>query len=469
MSHQPNWQNRTLFRRDNLDILRAMNDESVHLIATDPPFNKGKDFHATPDSLASGASFHDRWSWQKDVHEEWCDQIQDDWPQVWHVIQGSLKSYGEPMGAYLCYMAVRLIAMHRILRDDGGIYLHCDQTASHYLKQLLDAIFGRKNFRNEIVWHYGGPARLAKYFPKKHDVLLFYTKTGKYRFNHVHGELPDYLYDRARRDPDGRLWVDQRLGVVGETLERYRAEGRTFVTKGGGERLKQYLDEMEGKPLDSVWSVPIINSQSKERTGYPTQKPIALYEKMVLASSNEGDVVLDPFAGCATTCVCAELHNRQWVGVDFWHQAQDVLLQRMETMGLCAPKKAKSRGQFNFAWQDITFTDQIPQRTDEGKVAAPRLKTVEKVAEPPSMSRADMKAQLIRMHGGKCSGCEREFKDERYLELDHNTPRSSGGINHISNRVLLCGPCNRLKSDTLTLKGLQRENRKRGYMADQEA
>ena len=140
-----------------------MNSKSVHLIATDPPFNKGRDFHATPDSLADGASFHDRWSWDKDVHEEWVDQITDDWPLVMNVITGSRSSYGDDMGAFLCYMAVRLIAMHRVLRDDGSIYLHCDHTASHYLKELMDAIFGRAQFRNEIVWCYTGPSNTKRW------------------------------------------------------------------------------------------------------------------------------------------------------------------------------------------------------------------------------------------------------------------------------------------------------------------
>ena len=169
---EPNWKNRTLFRGDNIHFLRAMRDNSVHLIATDPPFNKGKDFHATPDSLAKGASFHDRWSWKRDVHEEWCDQIQDEWPNVWNVIQGSRRSYGDPMGAFLCYMAVRLIAMRRVLREDGSIYLHCDPTASHYLKMLMDAIFGHRNFRNEIIWCYAGGGQSKRDFPKKHDIIF---------------------------------------------------------------------------------------------------------------------------------------------------------------------------------------------------------------------------------------------------------------------------------------------------------
>ena len=161
-----NWKNRTLFHGDNLTFLRAMNSESVDLIATDPPFNKSRDFHATPDSLAAGASFQDRWSWERDVHQDWVDKIKDDFPAVWEVIDAANSVYmrktkknlkrpkeevGSDMGAFLCFMAVRLLEMHRVLNPTGSLYLHCDPTASHYLKAIMDAVFGWKNFKNEIV------------------------------------------------------------------------------------------------------------------------------------------------------------------------------------------------------------------------------------------------------------------------------------------------------------------------------
>jgi len=179
-----NFQSRTLFHCDNLPVLRGMNSGTVDLIATDPPFNKGKDFHATPDSLASGAKFQDRWSWERDVHEEWVDRLQNEWPKVHDVIQGSRKSYGGDMGAFLCFMAVRLTEMKRVLKETGSIYLHCDPTASHYLKELMDAIFGRENFRNEIIWDYTFRLmNLPRFFNRKHDVILFYAKGADSVFN----------------------------------------------------------------------------------------------------------------------------------------------------------------------------------------------------------------------------------------------------------------------------------------------
>ena len=172
------FQNRTLFHRDNLEVLRNINTESIDLIATDPPFNKGKDFHATPDSLAAGAKFQDRWTWEKDVHQDWVDQLTDDYPRLMEAIESARYAHSDSMGAYICFMTVRLLEMHRILKDTGSLYLHCDPTASHYLKAVLDAIFGWKNFRNEIVWAYTDPAgrRNAPYYKKTHDLIFWYAK-----------------------------------------------------------------------------------------------------------------------------------------------------------------------------------------------------------------------------------------------------------------------------------------------------
>ena len=169
---EPNFQNRTLYHGDNLDFLRGMNSETVHLIATDPPFNKNRDFHATPDSLAAGARFRDRWSWERDVHEEWTDNIKDDWPAVWEVIDAARAAYGDDMGAFLCWLGVRLMEMHRVLRADGSLYLHIDHTAHAYVKCMLDAIFGRKNFRNEIVWCYTGPSNTFQNYGLVYDLVF---------------------------------------------------------------------------------------------------------------------------------------------------------------------------------------------------------------------------------------------------------------------------------------------------------
>ncbi len=450
----PNWENRTLFHGDNLKFLRSMNSESVHLIATDPPFNKGRDFHATPDSLASGASFQDRWSWADDVDQEWVDQITDDFPKVMNVIQGSRNSYGDDMGAFLCFMAVRLIEMHRVLRIDGSIYLHCDPTASHYLKELLDAIFGRRNFVNEIVWCYNVGGKGKRSWARKHDIILFFSKTKKYQFD---GKAVGIPRDTGSKSFGGKIGIDEN--------------GRSYqdkIVKKTGKIYRYYLDEPK---IPEDWWVGINSLQSgvKERTGYPTQKPLALYERIIKASSKEGDIVFDPFAGCATTCIAAERLGRQWVGIDIWDKVKDVVVDRLAKEGLIAPKytrqTAVARQTLLFA-KDLHFTDTHPERTDDGEEAVPFLKTKLKVDEPKGkkMSRAAMLDFLLEQNGSKCQGCDRQFDDPRYLELDHNTPRSDGGINHISNRVLLCSPCNRAKSNQYTLSGLRRLNKKNGWI-----
>ena len=282
----PNWSNRTLFHGDNLKFLRQMNSESADLIATDPPFNKGRDFHATPDSLAKGASFQDRWSWETDVHQEWVDHITDDHPNVMNVVRGSRSSYGDDMGAFLCFMAVRLLAMRRVLKPTGSIYLHCDPTASHYLKELMDAVFGRKNFVNELVWRYSWGVHVSSRWNRKHDTIFFYAKGGTWTFN-----SKEVMQKRENE-------VLRRLstGIKGATMAADKSKTK---------------DKRFKLPSD-VWDIPTINGMAKERVGYPTQKPIALYERIIKASSNYGDIVLDPFAGCATTCVAAEDRGRNY-------------------------------------------------------------------------------------------------------------------------------------------------------------
>lgn len=432
----PNWENRTLFKSDNLQILRAMNSNSVDLIATDPPFNKGKDFHATPESLASGSSFQDRWSWRDDVDQEWVDQITDDFPEVMNVITGSRNSYGDDMGAYLAFMAVRLLAMRRVLKDTGSVYLHCDPTASHYLKELMDSIFGRKNFVNEIIWAYKSGGAGKSSFARKHDVIFLYAKSKDYQF------------------------FPQKEKSYNRGFKPYRFKG-----------VKEFQDELGWYTLVNmrdVWNIDMVGRTSKERFGYPTQKPLALYERMIVASSKEGDVVLDPFCGCATTLVAAERLKRQWVGIDIWEGANDAILQRLQQEALQEREEEAVDALFDFG--KFTITSDLPIRTDDGETAVPYLKVKEKVREPDfgrKMSRSEMYEILLSQTGAVCQGCDRSFDDQRYLELDHNTPRSDGGLNHISNRVLLCSPCNRAKSNQLTLSGLRRLNKTNGWMSSE--
>ena len=426
-----NWPNRTLFHGDNLPFLRAMNSESVDLIATDPPFNKGRDFHATPDSLAAGAKFQDRWSWERDVHEEWTDLITDDYPRLMEAIESARYAHSDGMGAYMCFMAVRLLAMHRVLKPTGSIYLHCDPTASHYLKAVMDAVFGWKQFRNEIVWcRTPAKALMTRRLPTNHDLILCYQRSDQAQWNPnilFSPYDPDNLDDKTaskyrHKDADGRIFrldslinpnknrpnlTYEFLGVTRvwrwtrDRMNEAHDAGIVVQSKPGRvPQLKRYLDEQRGRPMGDVWSdIAPINSRAQERTGWPTQKPLPLYERMIRASSNEGDVVLDPFAGCATTLVAAEQLGRQWVGMDIWEGAHKLVEQRLsDTTGL---------------FGDVTFTTIPPVRTDDGDTAAPFLRVKQKVKEPdgPRWSRAQMYDHLLDQNGPKCQGCDRTFDD----------------------------------------------------------
>ena len=413
----PNFENRTIFHGDNLEFLRGLNSETVDLIATDPPFNKSKDFHATPDRLAAGASFTDRWRWEHDVQQEWVDALTDDWRPVMDFINGVKASGSADMAAFLCWLGVRLLECRRILKPTGSLYLHIDHTAHAYAKVMLDGIFGRRNFRNEIVWSYDYGGRSKRFWPNKHESLLFYSKGNKWTFN----------YDAI-----------ERLPYKGQ-MHKYRGDQASKVA---------------GKTPTDVWDIPIINTMAKERTGYPTQKPLPLYERIIKASSNAGDVVLDPHCGCATTPVAAERLGRQWIGMDIWKCAYQMVLDRLN-----AEKQI---------WkpEDVRLITRPPERTDAGETAAPYLPQLQgKVAKPPRFSRDQMKAILIRQWGAVCWGCgfEPPNADDRFFDLDHDRPKAGGGSNELDNRAILCRPCNGRKSNTLTLEGLRRANKRDGY------
>ena len=204
---QSTLKNRTLYHGDNLGFLRAMNSNSVHLIATDPPFNKGRDFHATPDSLAAGGSYDDRWSWDRDVHPAWKEQIQDDWPALWFVVDAAETAHGSGMGAFICWLGVRVVEMHRVLRDDGSLFMHCDPTASHYMKLMLDAVFGEENMLNEVIWKCTNSSKDAeRKLGAVSNSIFWYSKTGRHTCNTLHAP-PDAEYIRKQyrhQDKHGR-------------------------------------------------------------------------------------------------------------------------------------------------------------------------------------------------------------------------------------------------------------------------
>ncbi len=280
----------------------------VDLIYIDPPFDSKADYR-TKLTLPGG-----------DISQKPTTIEQFAYADTWK--DGTVS--------YLRMLYPRLVLMRELLSDHGSIYVHIDWHVGHYVKVLMDEIFGKDKLVNEIVWHYGGPSPVKTAFARKHDTLLSYTKEEQYTFIPQYGDLPEYLYKRAHMDIDGRLWVDQNLGKLRqETIEQMMSEGRVFKTKTGGLRRKQFLDEMEGAQIDDVWDIPIINSQAQEDVGYATQKPEKLLERIIKASSNEGDLVCDFFGGSGTTAAVAERLGRRWITSDIGKPATLVMRKRL--------------------------------------------------------------------------------------------------------------------------------------------
>ena len=439
MPTAPNFPNRTLFVGDNLYALRGINSACVDLIYLDPPFNSNRTYNAPHGSRAQGAAFKDTWTlddWDAALEAEL--EIAD--KGAYHTINAAGEQHGDGMRSYLGYMYVRLAEMHRILKDTGSLYLHCDDTASHYLKILLDTLFGATHYRNTVVWQRTAAHNDPRRYGRNADIILFYSKSKQVTWNVPYRPYEDAYKARFRfKDADGRLYTDDNLTAKGlsgggyeyeykgakslwrvplATMKRLDEEGRLHFTNRGGIRRKRYLDETKGRPVQVIWNdIDAINSQSKERVGYPTQKPLALLERIILASSNPGDMVLDPFCGCATTCVAAEKLGREWAGIDISEKAVDLVNMRLrEHLGLEGTLAVTRR--------------KPPLRTDGGdKKKSPNIREL-----------------LYSKQEGRCAAC-RESYPLRNLETDHIHPRSRGGADTDENLQLLCGFCNRTKGD----------------------
>ncbi len=433
-----------------------MNSQCIDLIYLDPPFNSGRDWEAPIGSEAAGAHFKDAWTLDDvDVHEH--GELADRNPAAYAVINASRQAHGKGMMSYLIYMAVRLLEMRRILKATGSIYLHCDPTAGHYLKLLMDSVFGRANFRNEVVWKRTSTHNRAKRWGPIHDTILYYGGGSKPTWNRELEPLdPEYVRKQYRlKDERGKYRTSDLTGPglrEGDTGQAWRDIGPAdggrhwelppdralpdwFVfphgyadmparqrldvldkqgliywpTRGTMPAFKRYLTPKSGAPVtDMILDIPPLSSAAKERLGYPTQKPRALLDRIIKASSNETDLVFDPFCGCATTLVAAEKLNRNWAGCDISPLAVKLVTDRLREF----------EGKL---WAKVLPMDKPSKRTDLGKL--PNYRT-----------------NAHRLYGeqeGVCAGCNTHFPF-RVMEVDHILPRTRGGNDHPDNLQLLC-------------------------------
>ena len=401
---------RKLYTGDNLAIMRGLEDESVDLIYLDPPFNSKRIYEGNLDEEMGKQSFKDIWT-MSDINKDDLWALRAFAPKVFNLIKVLSESHGESWQAYLTFMAVRLDEMHRILKPTGSIYLHCDWHMNAPLRLLMDILFGKGNFRNDIVWCYTAPANIKSHFPRKHDNILFYSKSEEVCFN----------YNAVRVKHKRQHLSAGATGMAGG--KRSIAE----IRQKEEEALKV------GKIVEDWWSD--IGSGShvpkKERTGWTTQKPLVLLERIIKASSNKGDLVLDPFCGCATACVAAERLGRQWIGIDQHPAAAGIMEKRIKDDTKLAPE-----------WAGVECIDTIRKSKN-----LPRRKGVREI----NKSDPEVKKAFYERQDGKCksgkwclAGGEMNI---RLMDYDRIDPRKRGGYYTPDNVQLLCGACNAAKGE----------------------
>ena len=517
-SHPFNAVNRGVYISDNLPFLQSLNSETVDLVCIDPPFAKNETFGKknprdkdplkpplTPqegetelrllrswginderdaDEAAINwpeTRYKDFWSWETDIHEDWLIELTKIHESIAQSIEAT-NATNDEIAAYMCYMAVRLIEIHRVLKPTGSLYLHCDHTANAYLRYLLDVIFGsgedgKPGFRSEVIWRSTSAHNDGNRYGANTETILFYTKGEQWTWNQVYQPYDEKYKARFRfKDPDGRAWSDYDLtakGLTGgryeyeykgvtsiwrvlpETMQQLDAEGRLHFTSKGGIRRKRYLDEMPGQPVQQLWAdIPPLNSQAKERTGYPTQKPVALAERIINTSSNSGDVVLDCFAGCAYTAVAAERLGRQWAACDINPRAWTVFKRQFNKPALalltCNDQTTGQQVLGDNPIVTIHGPNQLPVRTSpepEQKIRDVPLKE-RKFKVPASLiPEPEMLEKLLELSGymAWCCGFANRrpdgsvIKTTRNFHLDHIAPKSKEGTsNEIQNRAPMC-------------------------------
>ena len=452
---------------DNLLFLRGMDSACVDLIYLDPPFNS-KEKYNEPLGGGKRAVFDDTWRMDM-VKEEWQKKIEVLHPRLAKVLDAAAVAGHRSDRPYLIYMAIRLLEMRRVLKPDGSIYLHCDPTMSHWLKILMDVIFGVNGFRNEIVWQRATkPKNSPKSFGEFGDRILFYANSPESLFHPLKSAISEedaeerfslveqetgrryYLRSLDINRKDGRK--GGALSVFGKKYmpkhawqwsqqtvdKRLKENPLLIVEKKGALFFKQYEN---GTPVHSVWT-DIPPESPGNLTGYPTQKPLALLERIILASSDEGDIVLDPFCGCATACIAAEKLGRRWIGMDVSPIAFDMVKLRLAKELKIVVKGGKRHDE-----QEVL---RLQQKREDGSVdkweahhrTIPPQRTDGLLLDLKNTNvRAEVRKDLYAIQSGHCNGCGQHFGAVN-LNIDHITPKAFGGLDLPTNLQLLCGACN---------------------------
>ena len=471
MVGQINVPSRTLFIGDNLEILRGINSESVDLIYLDPPTNSGRMYKARESAAARGVLFSDVRTFD-DMRPDWLDEIELRRPGMLHAINSGGIVHGDSMSGYLTFLGVRLIELQRVLKPSGSLYLHCDPHASHYIKIIMDALFGSKFFRNEIVWKRPPSPWGARRWRAVHDTILFYTGQRRHRWNRIFLKHPAWYWERYYKHEDerGKYQLVSLIGQgtqSGDATVEWRGvnpgdEGRHWVVpikllgkiypdtvgladlstpekldllddaglvhwpdNGRLPRCKIYTGMIEGSPPQDV-IVDVETQRRREKTSWPTQKPEALLDLIVRASSNPGDVVLDPFCGSGTTCVVADKLDRRWVAIDSSELARTILNTRLH------PTSDRTRSYWK-GGLPLEVAKLPPIRTDISERAT--------VPDP-----VETKAGLYARQKGKCNGCE-HILPKHTLVIDRLTATARHGQHSSANLQLLCHYCKALMAD----------------------
>lgn len=499
---------REFYIYDNLDVLRGMNSESVDFVYLDPPFNSKREYAAPIASEAKGQKFDDTWKWDG-TNAQWLGEISHENEALGFIIKGANAANGNGTAAYLSMMGVRLIELERVMKPGGAIFLHCDDTAVHYLKACMDAVFGASQFRNDIIWQRtAGRSDARDQLGRIHDNILFYRKKGKdgtwneqlmphdpeyvestyrnkdelgrYRLSDLtasgpsggesgkpwRGIDPGKKGNHWRTPTDGGMndfiikhkliagWpgeyptVHQRLDALDKAKLIHWPE-----KKGGMPSLKRYLESTKGTVicdmflkgdvgLEETRGVHRLEAVEKQKTGWKTQKPTALVERLIRAATNPDDVVLDPFAGCATACIAAEKLGRGWIGIDRDPSAEIIVQSRLEdevlSTGLFS-RDEKSQKVFK-TLDDINLKihNRPPTRTDIDKTKVPEAKGGRGVIPQ------EIRTWLYGKQQGTCFGCgdEPSFK---FFDADHIVPKDDGGGDEVANLQMLCRQCNAMK------------------------